>query len=124
MKLDITGVYETPVPSSKLGESANTTIGWRNGYATDCNSVNGGSIPSPISIIQTVNRMHEVTKRNGRLIITRDGQQVYHMPHWVKVNSRADLQWLANCFNAISGYDITAVMEFETKHSTVDKKRG
>lgn len=66
--------------------------------------------------------MHEVVKRNGRLVIVRDGMVVYHMPWWVRVASRDDLRWLADRFNLSGTDDITAIMEFESRHSTVGKR--
>lgn len=66
-------------------------------------------------------KMHEVRKINGRLVIARDGEVVYGMPWWVRVGNRDDLRWLSERFDLANGPDISAIMEFETRHSTVGR---
>jgi hypothetical protein len=46
------------------------------------------------------------------------------MPFWIKVAHRDQLKWLADRFNEVAGYDISAIIEFETKHSTVRKRNA
>lgn len=71
------------------------------------------------------NLPYEVRKINQRLVIVDSrGSTVYAMPFWVKISDRGQMKLLADRFNDMGDYDIAAVMEFETKHSTVDKKRG
>lgn len=67
--------------------------------------------------------MHEVRKVNGRLVITSDGVVIYGMPFWVRISNRDDLRWLAERFDLEGGPDISAIMEFETRHSTVGRNR-
>lgn len=121
--------------------------GWRSGYAVDCKSTHGGSIPSPASIIRrgfAVVDMHEddghresiydhlsgeapyeVRKINKRLVLVDANDKIiYAMPFWVQVTNRMDMQWLADRFNEIAGYNIDAIIEFETKHSTVRKRNA
>lgn len=66
--------------------------------------------------------MYEVRKINKRLVIACDGRVVYSMPWWVRVTDRSNMQWLADRFNAAGTDDITAIMEFESRHSAVGKR--
>lgn len=67
--------------------------------------------------------MYTVIKKNKKLIIIDShGACAYSMPFWVRVPSRKELQELADRFNRVDSYCIDAIMEFETKFSTVKKK--
>jgi hypothetical protein len=66
--------------------------------------------------------MYVVEKINKSIVITLDGEIVYSMPFWVQIKSREDMQLLADQFNAAGQRCIDAIMEFETKFSTVKHK--
>ena len=66
--------------------------------------------------------MYVVEKINKRIVIVLDREIVYSMPFWVKIQSRTDMQELADCFNAAGTRCIDCIMEFETKYSTVKHK--
>ena len=62
-------------------------------------------------------------KINKRLVIVdAAGQIIYSMPFWVRVPDRRCLQELADRFNELGSNDIAAIVEFETRYSTVKKK--
>lgn len=68
---------------------------------------------------------YEVRKINKRLVIVdAQGKTIYAMPFWVKVANRDQMKWLADRFNEVAGYDIGAIIEFETRHSTVRKRNA
>ena len=67
--------------------------------------------------------MYQVKKINKRLIIVDvDDEHVYSMPNWVQVPHRACMQELADKFNELGSNDIAAIMEFESRYSTVKKR--
>lgn len=67
--------------------------------------------------------MYAMKKINKRLVIVDvQGFVVYSMPFWVKVPDRKCMQELADKFNELGSNDISAIMEFETRYSTVKKK--
>lgn len=68
---------------------------------------------------------YEVRKINKRLVIVdAHGKTIYAMPFWVRVANRDELKWLSDRFNLSAGYDIDAIIEFETRHSTVRKRNA
>jgi hypothetical protein len=68
--------------------------------------------------------MFKVLKKNQRLVIVDMNNNVaYAMPFWIHVNNRADLQHLADQFNLIGDTNITAIIQFESKFSTVKTKK-
>lgn len=67
--------------------------------------------------------MYEMKKINKKLVIVdAAGRVIYSMPFWVKVPDRKCVQGLADKFNELGSNDIGAIMEFETRYSTVKKK--
>ena len=67
--------------------------------------------------------MYHVKKINKRLIIVDDADQtIYSMPGWVQIPHRACMQELADKFNELGSNDIVAIMEFESRYSTVRKR--
>ena len=63
--------------------------------------------------------MYTARKINKRMVIMLDNELVYTMPFWVQIQSREDMQELADKFNTAGCRCIDAIMEFETKFSTV-----
>ena len=69
----------------------------------------GGSRPSSPAT-------YTVKKINKRMVIVQEDEIIYHMPAWVKIDSRLDLEQLADQFNQANQRCITAIMEFESQH--------
>lgn len=68
---------------------------------------------------------YEMRKINKKLVIVdSDGKTVYAMPFWVQVTNRDDMKVLVDRFNEVAGYNIDAIIEFESKHSTVRKRNA
>ena len=66
--------------------------------------------------------MYAMKKLNKRLIIVdAQDRMVYSMPSWIRVTDRLDMQWLVDRFNEVDACDIQAIMDFETRHSSVKK---
>lgn len=61
---------------------------------------------------------YEIRKINKKLVVVdATGRTIYSMPNWIRVNSRQDLQRLADLFNQNGEPNIMDIMEFETKFS-------
>lgn len=59
--------------------------------------------------------MYQVVKRNKRMwIVDTDLKSVYTPPDFVRMLQRDNLQVVADKFNDKNGYDIEAVVEFES----------
>ena len=61
--------------------------------------------------------MYVVEKINKRIVIVLDNEIVYSMPTWVQIQSRQDMQLLADQFNAAGVRCIDSIVQFETKFS-------